>query len=763
MLAVFSIIFAGVTFTVGIFSYFIASEVISKKVSEANLDALRQIQISIDNTMEKIDMLTMNLSTNYMLKKDFEDLEVEEKTSMIMNFFPQFSLQDYIDSVYIYYQKSRKIMSSNSIIVGIDFFKDTGWVKDYEIASPLGFKTLIINERVIQKDAAGETVLTMIRDFPIRTMPKTGSLIININKKKLFSSIEQIDREDQKLFIVDKQNQLVYGNKQYFEELKLEKDYKSFLEKSDQDNQTKIENNSKMLILVNSTRNGWKYIKVLEMESLASDTQKIKRFTVWLIFFSLFVGIVIWVIVSLGFYNPIVYLMEKVGGNQRGDELVAKNEMDLLNNMVDTIIVNKQGIEELYKKSQNDIINGLMVSLCNGDISDEPYIKQQLEAISFPIEMRSFVVMIIKIDDYVNFIKKHSHNEVVNIKKKFREIVTHICNDKIGMISTSFEDDRFISLISLAQNYDERMILENAHAMQKILKEDLMVCVTIGIGNMYRDIREISISYREAIDALSFKVFNGIGTIIHINDYNVNGENPKYYFPISKEIEFMDAIKVGNKKRALDVIEDIYSGIPYSPVMVNYVSELLWQLVNGIFLSMNSMGLKYEEVFGKSFFESYQEYSTKESIDEMIEYIKSQVIKITDHIDKRRGNKNETIMEGIKKHIDLHYQDNLSLNDFSSMFYMSPSYISTLFKEATGEGFSDYLRRIRMEKAKELLVTTNKNLDKIIADVGYESLRSFVRAFKNYAGLTPSEYRKKNAAASILAENDCEDETDPYS
>jgi len=69
-------------------------------------------------------------------------------------------------------------------------------------------------------------------------------------------------------------------------------------------------------------------------------------------------------------------------------------------------------------------------------------------------------------------------------------------------------------------------------------------------------------------------------------------------------------------------------------------------------------------------------------------------------------------------------------------------YVSRLFKEKTGENFSDYLVKVRMEKALKLLEEPRYKVYEVGYEIGYKSTKYFYKLFKQYYGCTPTEYRK---------------------
>ena len=78
----------------------------------------------------------------------------------------------------------------------------------------------------------------------------------------------------------------------------------------------------------------------------------------------------------------------------------------------------------------------------------------------------------------------------------------------------------------------------------------------------------------------------------------------------------------------------------------------------------------------------------------------------------------------------------------AELIYMSPPYFSSRFKEIMGLNFIDYLRKKRIDKSAELLVSTNKRIGDIAEEVGYEDEKYFFRIFKNEMQMSPQQYRE---------------------
>jgi AraC-like DNA-binding protein len=96
-----------------------------------------------------------------------------------------------------------------------------------------------------------------------------------------------------------------------------------------------------------------------------------------------------------------------------------------------------------------------------------------------------------------------------------------------------------------------------------------------------------------------------------------------------------------------------------------------------------------------------------------------------------------------REFLEANYGERLSLSRVARVVHASPFYFCKLFKRETGSNFTDYLARIRIEKARTLLLNPNLRISEIAFEVGFQSLTHFNRVFKRLTGLPPSQYRRQ--------------------
>ncbi len=93
-------------------------------------------------------------------------------------------------------------------------------------------------------------------------------------------------------------------------------------------------------------------------------------------------------------------------------------------------------------------------------------------------------------------------------------------------------------------------------------------------------------------------------------------------------------------------------------------------------------------------------------------------------------------------YINDHYNADIHLEELAELVKMSPNYFCRKFKESTGMGVSEYIQKIRVEKACQMLKGENRKVIDVMMDVGYCDAKNFTAIFKKHTGMTPSQYKK---------------------
>ena len=132
-------------------------------------------------------------------------------------------------------------------------------------------------------------------------------------------------------------------------------------------------------------------------------------------------------------------------------------------------------------------------------------------------------------------------------------------------------------------------------------------------------------------------------------------------------------------------------------------------------------------------------YQSK-NIDEIIVYMKAQLFSI---LDVFCMNTPENTMKKLIYYINNNYGSELKLEYLAELFNYNSAYLGKSFKNYTGKSFNIYLDQLRINKAKDLLITGEMKVYEIAKVVGYKHIDYFHSKFKKYVGVSPLEYKKK--------------------
>ena len=114
-----------------------------------------------------------------------------------------------------------------------------------------------------------------------------------------------------------------------------------------------------------------------------------------------------------------------------------------------------------------------------------------------------------------------------------------------------------------------------------------------------------------------------------------------------------------------------------------------------------------------------------------------------DYLAQLRANQSRGILSRIEQDMKENYKENLTLKDLSKKYYVNAAYLGQSFRKQYGESFKDYLNRIRIEAAVELLMYSDKKIYEIAEEVGYKDLDYFIDKFILLKGCTPAKFRKQ--------------------
>ena len=258
-------------------------------------------------------------------------------------------------------------------------------------------------------------------------------------------------------------------------------------------------------------------------------------------------------------------------------------------------------------------------------------------------------------------------------------------------------------------------------------------CLVFGIP--ISDPADISRVY-DSIEELSNQKFFYDDTIMLFSS-DTSQTKDEFVAPTDELNEILRAIEVGNFNHATEALERLFlrfqQNLETPLAFVKYVST---EIAETIF---NKSGREMNETFIKHLNKIVLVKRLSDLKDQLMSLLINESTPIVYGEDRRRLAVRESI-----RIIDKEYMNDLGLEYIADKVYLSPSYLSSLFKSETNIGIMKYITNLRMEKAAKLLVGTNLKIADLGAKVGYTNSSYFSRIFRSHFGSSPVEFREGN-------------------
>ena len=201
----------------------------------------------------------------------------------------------------------------------------------------------------------------------------------------------------------------------------------------------------------------------------------------------------------------------------------------------------------------------------------------------------------------------------------------------------------------------------------------------------------------------------------------------------------LQCLEKGERVKLLEYLQKSIVGIQRtdkSRVQMEYFQMDLIQIV-GVFLHTHRMNL--EAFFLDESYKKIRERSLTSTLC-LIQWSVYYVNKVFDEIRDREKGKGVT--DTMVDYIHNHYEENINRNILAEIVHLSPEYVGKIFKKEMGVGINEYLNQFRIQKAQNLLASTNYKVIDIALMVGYDNMPYFSSIFKKIVGMSPAEYKR---------------------
>jgi two-component system, response regulator YesN len=298
----------------------------------------------------------------------------------------------------------------------------------------------------------------------------------------------------------------------------------------------------------------------------------------------------------------------------------------------------------------------------------------------------------------------------------------------------------FFALLAFQQEDADAVLLEQAavraEALIHLISNDNTNPFCVGFSRVKSNLLHLNQANQETITALNRRTIADHGLYYY---YNSDDQAPDVLM-WDRVPDLLFFVESGNTPKVIELILDFFAFYIRQPTVT--ISQLKDQCrviiaeakkLIAVYFPMrdsHTSSSSLESVLNVSF-----------DLEEIQNYCHTVLSSSADLLKENTVYSSDNVIDNIKVYISKNYSRPLTLERFSALFFINPSYLSFLFKEKTGENLTDYINRERIEHAKLLLKNSNDKVYKVAKVLGYDNPKYFFRVFKKMTGYTPEEYR----------------------
>ncbi|MDY7224700.1 response regulator transcription factor [Halalkalibacterium halodurans] len=294
--------------------------------------------------------------------------------------------------------------------------------------------------------------------------------------------------------------------------------------------------------------------------------------------------------------------------------------------------------------------------------------------------------------------------------------------------------------VGILLNADLR-VNNNLIHLYKAVHKNIQTKFIASISQPFKEIEDLKTHFKIALDIIKEQFYYEDGIILKTDSKPaIKVEEDVMQFQLSKAVnQLAFAMEVGDQQVIERICMDVCKYMIYKNFSERSIKEKYIQIVT---LLLKKLMYDHEDIHLaiSSILSRVYEIENQSNVIDLLTYVNSLLSEMLGYID---SNETDILVKKMINLIEQNYHNNIKLENLSKVLNYNRAYLGKLFKDYTGEYFNTYLDKIRIEKAKELLLQGLK-VYQVAERSGFSNVDYFYSKFKKYEGVSPSYYRKNN-------------------
>lgn len=416
-----------------------------------------------------------------------------------------------------------------------------------------------------------------------------------------------------------------------------------------------------------------------------------------------------------------------------------KKRLDVLRSMIYRLILRKKTIQERIRLEEYEFHTQqkFMDSLLTNIMEKPKEVEYLLPEINNRYHTRFgsgvYQVMVISMDRYDLYNKETSYVKDLTI------MAMHLLRSARQIVFGSYKLFGLVAVLHYpdfaSREQKEGEWIRLRKEIQKLTRKYGDFTLQVGVGAPRRELANIRDSFMEGLLVVEYHRI--VEKHVYVaEDFEQIVQPIHKFVPSYKIKELIRYVALGDYRHVNSWFLDFYHNIePKFKMYPPAYARFLWNVYQNV--------LELEKHAGIMLFPEWKFITIQHIMDGRvrIEALQKTLVEICHMLANSVTEKQEIALRAIA-YMQVHFQEQITLETIAENCGLSPSYFSRKFKEQTGENYIETLADIRIREAQKLLGTTDLPIMKIVEQVGYCDEKHFRKLFLKHAGVTPSAYRK---------------------
>lgn len=489
--------------------------------------------------------------------------------------------------------------------------------------------------------------------------------------------------------------------------------------------------------VVKSDYNSFTYINKVPYRYQGSITTI--RYNRMILFLTTIAGVGISLILSIYLYRPIKKILWLVGMKEEDKN---QNNYKYIYNHIEKMQLENQLISTKMDNVKDEVMRSIFFKMID-DITFYKQMKDQIDTYFQAIFFnKRFLMIAIELTNNNQMDNGNSSNYPITsdeIREIIKESIENVGKSKLSVAVFYIEKMQLVALVGVNDSIKRDKLVKDIDEMKNQLQKTVFrdYAISVVVGKFYNEPQSCKEAFDEIKMSFEYRAINNKKTLIDLekNEYSFD-----IYMPLDFDEKLSNFILSGNETESMNLIKqivDINIKNNVSFIKFEYITNNIFHTMVNILVQLN-VNRNVIETVEKEFRHKTKTFT---NYDKLYDFYYSLVKLATDKVsDDNQGKLNKDF---VLQYIQLHFAENLYLDKMAEICNTTPKYFSNFFKKAFGVNFVEYLNKIKIAHAKEMLKSSETPVNEIGEKIGYLNPSTFSSTFKKYCGITPSEYRKK--------------------